>query len=89
MVEPEQGDIAFTPPFTAFGAGEVPEQCRAAVPGIALLNAELVGEHRVAAAGIDDEARTPFGFNAVVILDLDQRALVLAFARVHVHCVAR
>ncbi|MCY1217515.1 hypothetical protein D9M72_294310 [compost metagenome] len=85
VVEPEERNVALEAARPALGVGEVAVQRRARMLAVALLGVELVRQQRVAPAGVDHEARAPFGLGAVVGLDLHQRAVVgRSLAGVHV-----
>jgi hypothetical protein len=66
VLEPEHADVAFLAPGEPARAGEMPEQRGAVVARVAALDAELVGEERVAARGVDEELRAPAARRAVL-----------------------
>jgi hypothetical protein len=70
VLEPEDGDVAFELARQALGAGEVAVEGGAVVARALLLAAELVREQRVAARGVDHEARAAGAPVAVLGLDL-------------------
>jgi hypothetical protein len=72
MLEPADADVAFAPAFQPPGIAEVPEECGAVVVRVLLLALQLAGQDRVAAAGIDDEARAPCAAGAFVEQRLDR-----------------
>ena len=73
--EPEHGDVAGPAAGQTAGIPEVPEEGRAVVARVLLLGLELGGQQRVAAGGVDDEARAPAAARAVVEVGLDVGAV--------------
>ena len=77
VVEPEDRDVALGLAGQPRRAFEVAEQRRAVVLRVLALAAQLVGEQRVAAGGVDDEARPPRSPGAAFVLGVDARAVAI------------